>query len=102
VFQLTPSRVPLQVLTITPRFVLFNNTDEVLEFGQVGSKVAWQLPAGLRLPYHWDDAEVGHPHARTRLGGHVRSESRVAALQGKGLAGSHAVFESICANMLLN
>lgn len=41
-----------------PRFVLFNNSDEPLDYGQRGASVMWRLPPYERAPYHWDDAEA--------------------------------------------
>ncbi|KAK9808775.1 hypothetical protein WJX72_003363 [[Myrmecia] bisecta] len=46
-----------KVITITSRYVLFNNSDEPLQYGQRGTKLVWQLPPDARAPFHWDDAE---------------------------------------------
>ena len=46
-----------QVITILPRYVLLNNSDEPLQYGQRGTTLVWQLSPGVRSPFHWDDAE---------------------------------------------
>ena len=40
-----------------PRYVLFNNSDEPLQYGQRGGTLVWQLSPGVRSPFHWDVAE---------------------------------------------
>lgn len=47
----------LQVITIIPRYVLFNNSEEPLQCGQRGTTLVWQLAPGVRAPFHWDDAD---------------------------------------------
>jgi len=47
----------LQVITLMPRYVLFNNSDEPLQYGQRGGTLVWQLSPGVRSPFHWDVAE---------------------------------------------
>ena len=45
------------MITILPRYVLLNNSDEPLQYGQRGTTLVWQLSPGVRSPFHWDDAE---------------------------------------------
>lgn len=47
----------MQVITLMPRYVLFNNSDEPLQYGQRGATLVWQLSPGVRSPFHWDVAE---------------------------------------------
>lgn len=47
----------LQVITIHPRYLLFNNSEEGLQYGQRGTSLVWQLSPGTRAPFHWDDAD---------------------------------------------
>ena len=46
----------MQVVTISSRYVIFNNSPEYLQFGQRNANLAWQLAPGRRMPFHWDDA----------------------------------------------
>lgn len=50
----------MQVVTISSRYVIFNNSPEYLQFGQRNANLAWQLAPGSRMPFHWDDA-TGKP-----------------------------------------
>ena len=50
----------MQVVTISSRYIIFNNSPEFLQFGQRGARLAWQLAPGARMPFHWDDA-TGKP-----------------------------------------
>ena len=43
----------VQVITITSRYMVLNNSGEVLEYGQRGTKLVAQLPPGCRHPFHW-------------------------------------------------
>ncbi len=45
------------MVTVTPRYVLHNASDEPLQYGQHGGRTVWQLAPGARAPFHWDDAE---------------------------------------------
>ena len=47
----------LQVITILPRYVLFNNSEEALQYGQRGTSLVWQISPGARSSFHWDDAD---------------------------------------------
>ena len=46
----------MQVVTISSRYVIFNNSSEYLHFGQRNARIAWQLAPKARMPFHWDDA----------------------------------------------
>ena len=47
----------VQVITITSRYVLFNNSSEPLQYGQRSTNLVWQLAPGVKAPFHWDDAD---------------------------------------------
>ena len=47
----------VQVITITSRYVLFNNSSEPLQYGQRNTSLVWQLAPGVKAPFHWDDAD---------------------------------------------
>lgn len=47
----------MQVITITSRYVLFNNSSEPLQYGQRNTSLVWQLAPGVKAPFHWDDAD---------------------------------------------
>lgn len=47
----------MQVITITSRYVLFNNSSEPLQYGQRNTNLVWQLAPGVKAPFHWDDAD---------------------------------------------
>ena len=47
----------LQIITVTSRYMLFNNSSEPLQYGQRGTSLVWQLPPGARYPFHWDSAD---------------------------------------------
>ena len=47
----------VQVITITSRYVLFNNSSEPLQYGQRNTNLVWQLAPGVKAPFHWDDAD---------------------------------------------
>ena len=47
----------VQVITITSRYVLFNNSNEALQYGQRDTSLVWQLAPGVKAPFHWDDAD---------------------------------------------
>ncbi|DBA93880.1 TPA: hypothetical protein ACH3X3_013925 [Trebouxia sp. C0006] len=46
-----------KVITITSRYVLFNNSSEPLQYGQRNTSLVWQLAPGVKAPFHWDDAD---------------------------------------------
>ncbi|KAL0042783.1 hypothetical protein WJX79_011021 [Trebouxia sp. C0005] len=46
-----------KVITITSRYVLFNNSSEPLQYGQRNTSLVWQLAPGIKAPFHWDDAD---------------------------------------------
>ncbi|KAL3144165.1 hypothetical protein ABBQ32_003949 [Trebouxia sp. C0010 RCD-2024] len=46
-----------KVITITSRYVLFNNSSEPLQYGQRNTNLVWQLAPGVKAPFHWDDAD---------------------------------------------
>ena len=43
----------LQVITVTSRYMVLNNSGEVLEYGQRGTRLVAQLQPGCRHPFHW-------------------------------------------------
>lgn len=45
------------MITITSRYVLFNNSSEPLQYGQRNTSLVWQLAPGVKAPFHWDDAD---------------------------------------------
>lgn len=45
------------MITITSRYVLFNNSSEALQYGQRNTSLVWQLAPGVKAPFHWDDAD---------------------------------------------
>ena len=45
------------MITITSRYVLFNNSSEPLQYGQRNTNLVWQLAPGVKAPFHWDDAD---------------------------------------------
>ena len=47
----------MQIITVSSRYTLFNNSTEVLQYGQRGTSLVWQLPPGARYPFHWDSAD---------------------------------------------
>lgn len=47
----------MQIITVTSRYMLFNNSSEPLQYGQRGTSLVWQLPPGARYPFHWDSAD---------------------------------------------
>lgn len=47
-----------KVITLTPRYVMVNNLEETLEYGQRGVKVTWRLAPGGRAPFYWDDTNA--------------------------------------------
>lgn len=51
------SWLSMQVITITSRYVLFNNSSEPLQYGQRNTNLVWQLAPGVQAPFHWDDAD---------------------------------------------
>ena len=42
-----------QVITVTSRYMVLNNSGEVLEYGQRGTRLVAQLQPGCRHPFHW-------------------------------------------------
>ncbi|KAK9809768.1 hypothetical protein WJX73_004442 [Symbiochloris irregularis] len=47
-----------KVVSVVSRFMLFNNSSEVLHYGQRGTSLVWQLPQSARYPFHWDDKDA--------------------------------------------
>ena len=43
----------LQVITVTSRYMVFNNSGEALEYGQRGTTLVCRLQPGFRFPFHW-------------------------------------------------
>ena len=49
----------MQVLTVLPRYIICNQSEEALDFAQIGASTSWRLPpGGIRHPWHWTDVEV--------------------------------------------